>query len=121
MPRQITKGPQPARGVAGVLLSSGLLAACAAGAAAGPVPDAAARAQAGGQVYVTNQLDDTLSVINARTNRVTATVPAGTAPESVAGTPGHRPVYLADSGAGRGSVLPARTGKSVATLHAFTG
>src|SRR5258707_15306131 len=107
MPRQITKGPQPARGVAGVLLSSGLLAACAAGTAAGPAPDAAARAQAGGQVYVTNQLDDTLSVINARTNRVTATVPAGTPPQSAAGTPRHNPLYLPRTGSSRGSVLGA--------------
>lgn len=66
---------------------------------------AATPAGAGGRVYVTNQQDNTLSVIDARTYKVVATVPAGVAPEGVAVTKDGRHVYIANSGSARVSVL----------------
>jgi YVTN family beta-propeller protein len=76
----------------------------------------AAQAAAVGHIYVTNQLDDTLSVINARTNQVTATVAAGVAPEGVAVTPDGSRVYIADSGSAEVSVLDTANNKIVATV-----
>ena len=108
--------PALAAGV-GLLLTSGLLAACATSPASGPAGATTARTAAGGHVYVTNQLDDTLSVINGQTNKVIATVPAGKAPEGVAAAPDHRHVYIADNGSGRVSVLDTRTNKIVATVR----
>ena len=58
---------------------------------ASPASATAAQAAAVGHIYVTNQLDDTLSVINARTNQVTATVPAGVGARRRRGHPGRQP------------------------------
>src|SRR5258708_27525066 len=115
MYHQHRKALRPALGAGiGLLLTSGLLAACGSGLASGPAETA--HTAAGRRVYVTNQLDDTLSVINSHTNRVTATVPAGAAPEGVAVTPDHKHVYIADNGSARVSVLDTRTKKIVATV-----
>src|SRR5260370_30791167 len=104
----------------GLVLPSGLLAACATSPASGPAGAAEACTAAGAPVYVTNQLDDTVSVINGRTNQVTATVPAGNAPEGVAVAPDDRRVYIADNGSGTVSVLDTRTCKIVATVRVGT-
>src|SRR5260370_15179660 len=104
----------------GLLLASGLLAACATSPAPGPAGAADACTAAGARVYVTNQLDDTVSVINGRTNQVTATVPAGNAPEGVAVAPDDRRVYIADNGSGTVSVLDTRTCKIVPTERVRT-
>src|SRR5258708_6794598 len=100
---------------AGLLLTSGLLAACATGPAVGLA--GATTTRTGGHVEVTNQLDGTVSVINTQTNRVIATMPAGRAPEGVAVTPDRRHVYVADNGSGEVSVLSTRTDKIVAIVH----
>ena len=42
---------------------------------------------AAGTVYVTNNYDDTVSVINVATRTVTATIPVGTNPDGVAVDP----------------------------------
>src|ERR1700751_5033087 len=73
-------------------------------------------AQTAGHIYVTNQLDNTLSVMNAQTNQVTATVPAGVGPEGVAVTPDGSRVYIADSRASQVSVLYTADNKIVATV-----
>jgi YVTN family beta-propeller protein len=102
---QHKKALRPALGAgAGFLLTSGLLVAAVARPAAAT---AGAPAQASGHVYVTNQLGDTVSVIDAQTDKVTATVPAGTAPEGIAVSPDRRRLYIADSGSARISVLTA--------------
>src|SRR5258708_17228574 len=116
MRHQHRKALRPVLGACiGFLLTSGLLAACGTRPASGVAGTASTAA--GGHVYVTNQLDDTLSVINGQTNRVTATVPAGKTPESGAGTPDHRHLYTSDNGSGRGSVLNTRSNKNVAPVR----
>jgi YVTN family beta-propeller protein len=67
-------------------------------------------------VYVTNQQDNTLSVIDGRTYKVVATVPAGVAPEGVAVTKDGRHVYIANSGSARVSVLDTGNNKIVTTV-----
>src|ERR1700752_2402444 len=84
--------------------------------AATPASVTAARAAAAGHLYVTNQLDNTMSVIKARTNQVTATVPAGVGPEGVAVAPDGSRVYIADSGSAQVSVLDTSNNKIVTTV-----
>src|SRR5258708_8406156 len=118
MHHQDGRALRPALGAGvGLMLTSGLVAACGTSPASGPAGATTARPAASGHVHVTNQLDDTLSVINGQTNKVTATVPAGKAPEGVAVTPDHRHVYIADNGSGRVSGLNTRTNKIVATVR----
>jgi len=114
MHHQDGRALRPALGAGvGLLLTSGLLAACATSPASGPAGATTARTAASGHVYVTNQLDDTLSVINGQTNKVTATVPAGKAPEGVAAAPDHRHVYIADKRIrpGIGAQFPNQQGR----------
>src|SRR5260370_9996427 len=95
MHHQHRKALRPAVGAGvGLLLTCGLLAVCATSPAFAQTGAATARTAAGGHVYVTNQLDDTLSVINGRTNKVTPTVPAGQAPEGVPGAPRSRHLHI---------------------------
>src|SRR5260370_408766 len=113
----------------GLLLASGLLAACGTHTAAGPASVTAARAAAGGHLYVTNQLDDTLSVVNTqtnqgidtRTNRVVRDLPAGNYPVAVAVTPDGGSVYVANEENASVSVISARTGKITATIPTGEG
>src|SRR5258708_25215922 len=117
MHHQDGRALRPALGAGvGLMLTSALLAACATTPAWGPAGATTARTAASGHVYVTNQLDDTLSVINGQTNKVTATVPAGKTPEGVAVTPDHRHLYIAHNGSGRVSGLNTRSNKILATL-----
>ncbi|MFJ7497619.1 hypothetical protein ACIQZB_42245 [Streptomyces sp. NPDC097727] len=76
------------------------------------VPVAPVHTGASGRVYVTNQQDDTLSVIDASTYKVVATVPAGVAPEGVAVAKDGKHVYIANSGSARVSVLDTRNTRS---------
>src|SRR5258708_32674351 len=94
MHHQDGRALRPALGAGvGLMLTSGLLAACATSPASGPAGATTARTAASGHVYVTNQLDDTLSVINGQTNKATATVPAGKTPQGGARRPGPKHVY----------------------------
>jgi YVTN family beta-propeller protein len=68
-----------------------------------------------GHVYVTNQLDNTVSVIDVLHNKVVATVPAGAAPDGVAVTQDGSHVYIADNGSAEVSVLDTGTNEIVAT------
>jgi YVTN family beta-propeller protein len=69
-------------------------------------------------IYVTNQLDNTLSVIDASTYSVVATVslPAGSSPRGVALTLNGQFLYVADGGSNNVSVLDTRTNRIVASV-----
>ena len=60
---------------------------------------------AAGTVYVTNGSDNTVSVIDAATRTVTATIPVGTNPAGVAADPAAGTVYVTNAGAGTVSVI----------------
>jgi len=77
-----------------------------------------------GAVYVTNTIlccsrpvarTDSVSVINPRTNKVTATIPVGVAPRGVAVSARTGAVYVA-SASGSVSVINGRTNKVTATI-----
>jgi YVTN family beta-propeller protein len=59
-------------------------------------------------VYVTNQGDNTVSVIDPSTRTVTATMPTGMAPQNVAVDPGAHTVYVPDNGDNTVSVIESR-------------
>ena len=69
--------------------------------------------------YITNYLDNTVSVIDTATNTVTSTVPVGSSPIGVAVTPDGTKVYVANSGANSlngeddGSVSVIDTAKNI--------
>jgi YVTN family beta-propeller protein len=50
----------------------------------------------GSKVYVANEDDNTVSVIDAATNTVVGTIPVGTIPQGVAVTPDGSKVYVAN-------------------------
>jgi YVTN family beta-propeller protein len=57
------------------------------------------------RIYVTNYLDDTVSVIDGSTGKIVATVRVGVAPTQMAVSPDRRSVYIADAGSNSVSVL----------------
>ena len=66
--------------------------------------------------YVSNQADNTVSVIDGATNTVTATIPVGTGPIGVAVNPSTNTVYVANSPAGTLSVINGATNTVTATI-----
>jgi YVTN family beta-propeller protein len=56
-------------------------------------------------IYLANTGADTMSVINGRTNSVTATVPVGGAPVNIAVNPNAKTIYVTNEDAGTVSVL----------------
>jgi YVTN family beta-propeller protein len=62
-------------------------------------PEPAAR------IYVTNQLDNTASVIDGRTRKIVATVRVGVSPAQMAVAPDLKSVYIANTGSDTVSVL----------------
>jgi YVTN family beta-propeller protein len=67
-------------------------------------------------VYVTNRGDNTVSVIDASTRTVTATVPVGKTPAAVAVDPGTHTVYVTNRGDNTVSVIDAATRTVSATV-----
>lgn len=67
-------------------------------------------------LYVTNRSDNTVSVIDAATNAVTATVPVGGTPNQLATTPDGTHVYVTNSDSNNVSVLDTRTNNVVTTI-----
>src|SRR5215510_16149087 len=65
--------------------------------------------------YVTNVLDNTVSVIDMATNTVIATVPVGIAPEGVALTPNGAFAYVPNALDNNVSVISTATDTVVAT------
>ena len=77
---------------------------------------------AAGTVYVTNAADDgTVSVIDAATNTVTATIPVGSGPYAVAVDPAAGTVYVTNGGDGTVSVIDEATNTVTATIPVGTG
>src|SRR4051794_9658712 len=71
------------------------------GCGSSPAPPAPASAR----IYVTNQLDNTASVIDGRTHKVVATVRVGVSPAQMAVSPDRKSVYIANTGSDTVSVL----------------
>ncbi len=67
-------------------------------------------------IYVTNQGDNTVSVIDDSTGRMTATISVGRNPTAVAVDPKLRRVFVANHGAGSVSVIDATTNQVTATI-----
>ena len=65
----------------------------------------AENAAASPRIYVTNQLDNTASVIDGGTEKVVATVRVGISPAQMAVSPDRRSVYIANTGSDTVSVL----------------
>ena len=82
----------------------------------GLLPAAVAVDPAAGTVYVTNANDGTVSVIDAATNAVTATIPVGTYPYGVAVDPAAGTVYVTNYGDATVSVIDAATRAVTATI-----
>jgi YVTN family beta-propeller protein len=60
---------------------------------------------AGARIYVSNQLDNTISVIDGATHKVVATVRVGASPAQLAVSPDRRSVYVANTGSDTVSVI----------------
>ena len=82
----------------------------------GDAPTGVAAAPDGSRVYVTNRLDDTVSVINAATNSVVGLpIAVGRDPWGVAVTPDGGRVYVANRASNTVSVIETRTNTVVDT------
>jgi YVTN family beta-propeller protein len=89
----------------------------------GDAPFGIAVSPDGSKVYVTNSQDflnsqspDTVSVIDAAMNTVTATVTVGLFPEGVAVTPDSSKAYIANTDSGTVSMIDAATNTVTATI-----
>ena len=71
----------------------------------------------GKKVYVANCGDNTVSVIDANTNKVTATVNVGTNPFGVAVNPAGTKVYVVNHGSNSISIIDTGTNKITATIN----
>jgi YVTN family beta-propeller protein len=88
--------------------------------AVGGGPNGVAANPTTNRVYVANNADDTVSVIDARTYAVVATVPVGSAPVGVGVNPATNRVYVANAGRviapGTVSVIDGATNAVIATI-----
>jgi YVTN family beta-propeller protein len=82
---------------AAVLLAFGGLACATSPSAEKPAAPA--------RIYVSNQLDNTVSVIDGATHKIVATVRVGVSPAQMAVSPDRRSVYVANTGSNTVSVL----------------
>ena len=94
-----------------LLVSVGILAVASPLVAAWPTPGPTIPDPS---IYVTNQLDNTLSVIDGSNYKVVATVPVGTSPAGVAVSPDGRYAYIAEGGDNAVSVFDTGT-RTIAT------
>src|SRR5262245_54825693 len=72
------------------------------------------------RAYVTNQNDNTVSVIDTATNSIIATVPVGSGPAAVAVTPNGRFAYVVNQLSNNVSVISAANNTVVATVPVAT-
>ena len=68
------------------------------------------------RIYVTNQLDNTVSVIDGAAHKIVATVRVGVSPAQMAVSPDRRSVYIANSGSNTVSVLNTDTNTIARTI-----
>ncbi len=68
-------------------------------------------------VYVANKNSNSVSVLNANTNRVIGTIAVGPSPEGLAITPDNKSVYVANNGDNTVSVIDTATGTVTATVR----
>jgi YVTN family beta-propeller protein len=108
-------GPTGSQGPIGPTGATGPAGATGAQGPAGPQGPAGTNRPAGLNVYIANNGDNTVSVINTATNTVVATVPVGNGPNSVAITPSGSTAYVANND-GTVSVISTATNNVIATL-----
>lgn len=72
-------------------------------------------------VYVSNGRGDTVSIINATTNKVIGAVTVGKLAQGIAVTPDNKSVYVAVNGNGTVAVLDAATSTITATVTGLSG
>ncbi|MEU9048496.1 YncE family protein, partial [Kitasatospora sp. NPDC048343] len=84
--------------------------------AVGSFPTGVAITPDGLHAYVTNEGDNTVSVIDTATNTVTATVVVGTGPFDVAVTPDGLHAYVTNEGDNTVSVIDTATNTVTATV-----
>ncbi|MGA5824234.1 YncE family protein, partial [Kitasatospora sp. NPDC094028] len=89
--------------------------------AVGSFPTGVAITPDGRHAYVTNEGDNTVSVIDTVTNTVTATVVVGTGPFDVAVTPDGLHAYVTNNGDNTVSVIDTVTNTVTATVVVGTG
>ena len=70
----------------------------------------------GSTVYVTNTHEDTVSVIDAKTQKVTATIRVGGTPEGIAYDNKHQRVYVASWMDNALTVIDAKNNKVIDTI-----
>jgi YVTN family beta-propeller protein len=89
----------------------------------GSVPDAVAADPATGTVYVTNVVDNTVSVIDEATGTITATIAVDSGPDALAADPGTGTVYVANDTIldGTVSVIDTATDTITATIGVGSG
>ena len=75
-----------------------------------------ATAQAAPLVYVVNQGDGTISVLDPAGNTVIATIPIGQFPTGIAASPGGRQVYVGNAGSNTVSVIDTASNTVVANV-----
>ena len=71
--------------------------------------------------YITNERDNTVSVIDLATNSVIATVDVGLSPDGVAVTPDGKKVYVTNKYSTTVSVIDTSTNNVTATIDGFSG
>jgi YVTN family beta-propeller protein len=81
----------------GILLATGGASSFAMSSAAAEAPTT--------RIYVSNYLDDTISVVDGKTRKVVATVRVGVAPTQMAVSPDRSSVYIANAGSNSVSVI----------------
>jgi YVTN family beta-propeller protein len=77
-------------------------------------------AQAQINLYVTNENNNTVSVISTETNTISATIPVGSTPDGIAITPNRAFLYVVDLGANSVSVVSTATNTVTATVPVGT-
>jgi YVTN family beta-propeller protein/VCBS repeat-containing protein len=83
--------------------------------------DPAGVAVAGDRVYVADQFDRTVKVIDATTHTVIATIPVGSSAAAVAVTPDGSRAYVTLKGAGRVAVIDTATNTITTTINVGPG
>jgi YVTN family beta-propeller protein/VCBS repeat-containing protein len=87
----------------------------------GDAPHGVVLSSDGARVYVANFGDGTVSVIDAATNAVTATITVGFEPHAVAVSPDGTRVYVTNSGTNTVSVIDTATNSVTATIVVGSG